>query len=439
MGYNFKMTYNNKRPNTVEFSNLTARQAQKTQPKTANTNYALKWTSVAFLVCIAIFGIMYLAVNADSIGFPGVSNYIRKSPMAPAFAPFSGKQNILIMGVDSNGSKSDPFKGTRTDTILLVSIDKFGKAVNAISIPRDSKVFLADGHGVNKINSAHAIGGTDLTIKTIKNTFGVNINHYIIVNFNGVKDFVKALGGVTVNVEKRMHYTDRSGGLYIDLYPGTQTLTPEQAEGYLRFRHDAIGDIGRMRRQQWFVKGMVERLKSPDVVARIPSIMQAISKNIQTDMNLYELAGLAAFSKQIDMNNIQIATLPGKPSNHGYISYWILDTEKTQKIIDRLIYREEPTVDSIANPLTVTLLYSANYTDQIPAIKETLKQEGFDVKFTSQKRNAHSQIISHSNRAGFSLISKIKDNIPVLKTAQFIIDPSEYSGDSDYTIILADK
>lgn len=426
---------NNKRPNNVETLNFNPKQTKKPQN---DSNYAFKWTFIAFIVCAVLFGIMYLAVNADTIGLPGVSRFIRKSPIAPALAPFSGKQNILILGVDSNGRQADPFKGTRTDTILLVSIDKFGKAVNAVSIPRDSKVFIADGHGVDKINAAHAIGGTDLTIKTIQNTFGVGINHYILINFAGVKDFVKALGGVTVNVEKRMHYTDRSGGLYIDLYPGVQTLSPEQAEGYLRFRHDAIGDIGRMRRQQWFVRGVVEKLKSPDVVARIPAIIQAMSKNIQTDMSLYDLAGLAAFSKQIDMDNVQIATLPGKPSNHGYISYWILDSNKTQKIIDRLIYRDEPVTDSTGLPLSVTLFYSAKYSPQISSIEETLKKEGFDVKFSSLRKSSHSQIISHSDKAGFAQISKIKNQIPELKSAQFIIDPSDFSGDSDYTIVLAD-
>jgi len=424
---------NNKRFKNTETINFEQKQTKKNK---SETNFAFKWTSIAFLVCITLFGLMYLAVNADNLGMPGISRYIRKSPMAPAFMPFSGKQNILIMGVDSNGSESDPFKGTRTDTILLISIDKFGKSVNAVSIPRDSKVYIADGHGVDKINAANAFGGPELTIKTIQHTFGVNINHYLIINFAGVKDFVNALGGVPVNVEKRMHYTDRSGGLYINLSPGYQVLNAEQAEGYLRFRHDAIGDIGRMRRQQWFVRGVVEKLKTPDVIAKIPAIIQAMSKNVRTDMNVYELAGLASFSKQIDMDNVQSATLPGKPSNHGYISYWILDPQKTQNIIDRLIYRDEP--GTYGEQLTVSLLYSEKYRDQIPLIEEVLKKEGFDIKYTSSCRNPHTQIIAHTEKAGFNPIIKLKSEIPELKTAQFILDQSTFSGDTDYTIVLAD-
>jgi len=427
---------------TKNFNNPENRNYSDKQPnnksKQNEANYAFKWTFIAFIICVVLYGIMYMAVNADNIGLPAVSKFIRKSPLAPALMTLSQKQNILILGTDSNGRNTDPFSGTRSDTILVVSLDKMGKAVNAISIPRDSKVFIAEGHGINKINAAHAFGGPELAKKTIENTFGINIDHYIVINFHGVKDFVEALGGINVNVEKRMHYTDRSGGLYIDLYPGYQKLSPEQAEGYLRFRHDAIGDIGRMRRQQWFVRGIVEKLKSPDVIAKVPAIIQAISKNIKTDMNPYQLAEFATFAKQIDVDNVQTSTLPGKPSNHGVVSYWIIDAKKTQSIIDRLIYREEPVNESGA-PLSVTLLYSEKYRDQIPAIEEVLKEQGFEVKYSSSSRTSHTQITANSSKAGFSPIMKLKAKLPELKSAQFIVSPADYnSDDSDYTIVLSD-
>lgn len=402
-----------------------------------NTNYAFRWTFIAFIICSVIFGIMYLAINSDSLGMPGLSKFIQKSPIAPAFEPLRGKQNILIMGVDSNGKQADPFDGTRTDSIMIVSIDKFGKSVNAISIPRDSKVFLAGGKGIDKINAAHALGGKDLAIQTIERTFGIRIDHYIIVNFSGVKDFVASLDGIKVNVEKRMHYIDRAGGLYIDLYPGYQTLNPDQAEGYLRFRHDAVSDLGRMGRQRWFVKGVVEKLKSPAVISKIPDIIQSAQKNIRTDMNAYELTKLIAMSKQIDMDNIQMATLPGKPSNHGYISYWILDPDKTQNIIDRLIYREEPSVPS--RTMTVSLSYSDEYASEIPRIKEILESQGFEVKHSSLlQKNSHTQVVAHSEDAGYPPIEKLKNKIPELKSAAFVLDQSIYVGNTDYTIVLAD-
>ena len=97
------------------------------------------------------------------------------------------KQNILIVGVDSNGKNADPFKGTRSDTMILVNLDPAGHSINAISIPRDSKVYLANDFGVQKINAAHALGGIDLTIKTVEDTLGIKVNKYVVVNNDGVK------------------------------------------------------------------------------------------------------------------------------------------------------------------------------------------------------------------------------------------------------------
>ena len=97
--------------------------------------------------------------------------------------PFSPrKQNILILGVDSNGQDTDMWEGTRSDTILIVNIDPKTHSIKAISIPRDSKVYLPDNKGVQKINSAHALGGINLVKKTLRETFGIKIDRYIIIH-----------------------------------------------------------------------------------------------------------------------------------------------------------------------------------------------------------------------------------------------------------------
>src|SRR3989339_2031748 len=169
-----------------------------------------------------------------------------------------------------------------------------------------------------------------------------------------------------------MHYTDRAGGLYINLSPGYQVLDAKQAEGYLRFRHDAIGDIGRMRRQQWFVRGLVKKLQSPEVIVRIPQIIQVVSKYVRTDMNFYELSQFAAYAKSINLDDAQIATLPGKPSRFGRVSYWVLDTEKTQEIIDRLIFRESQ--DNKDSAYTVSILYPTGYEYRLNEVKAILEK-----------------------------------------------------------------
>ena len=136
----------------------------------------------------------------------------------PDFAlPFGPRrQNILLLGVDSNGADSDLWVGTRTDTMILLNIDPRTKTVNAVSIPRDSKVYLPKGMGVQKINAAHAIGGIEMTIKTVEDTLGVKVDKYIMFHDEGVRAIVKALGGVDIFVEKNMRYDDYAGNLHIN-------------------------------------------------------------------------------------------------------------------------------------------------------------------------------------------------------------------------------
>ena len=243
------------------------------------------------------------------------------------------KQNILIVGVDSNGDNADKFKGTRSDTMILVNLDPASHSINAISIPRDSKVYLAGDHGVQKINAAHALGGSDLTIKTVEDTLGIKINKYVVVNNDGVKKLVDALGGVPVYIEKDMYYNDNAGKLHINLSKGLHVLNGEQVEGYLRFRKDGLGDIGRTSRQQWFVKAVLEKLQSPSVIPKIPEVLNIASAYVKTNLSLYEMSHIAAALRNIGMSDVDFATLPGAPSKKGYIRYWILDPEKTQEII----------------------------------------------------------------------------------------------------------
>jgi LCP family protein required for cell wall assembly len=413
----------------------------KTAQKQKNSdNGSLLWTIQALIVCVLLLGIVYFLIETGKstafVHIPQIDEFIRKSGLRSTINSLQGNRNILLLGVDSNGKNSDPFIGTRSDTIIILSVDRFGKSVNAISIPRDSKVYIAEGKGIDKINAAHSLGGSNLTIKTIEETFGIDINNYIAINYAGIKDLVREIDGISLNIEKRMYYTDRTAGLYINLSPGYQKLNADQAGGYLRFRHDAVGDIGRIKRQQWFLKALLEKLKSPDTMFKIPGIIKVINKNIRTDMNFFELSNLA---KSVKMENIQVATLPGKPSKYGHISYWLLDADKTQKIIDRLIYREEIAENS-RDGISVSLRYSFKFKDNIDDIVAKLEKMGYNIRDKSREENNHSQIIAHTGKAAFSKVKALRDKIPELKNSQYILAPEEddFYTNSDFTIILAE-
>lgn len=421
---------NNTKEKQIQFIERIAQEQEK------ESSSSVKWTIIAVIICALILAAAYYFLEASKNPYlMSFNSAIEKTGIRSRFMSLMGNKNILILGVDSNGRHTNPFEGTRTDTILLVNISRNGKSINAISIPRDSKVYIAGNHGTDKINAAHAFGGPKLTVKTIEETFGVHIDNYIAVNYAGVKDFVQAVGGIPINVEKRMRYSDRSGGLYIDLYPGLQVLDAKQAEGYLRFRHDAIGDIGRMKRQQKFVKAAIKKLSSPDNVIKLPQLYDVMSKNIRTNMNLFELTKLFNVVKKLDMENINVATLPGKPSEHGYISYWILNAEKTQEIIDQMIYRTES--ETTGEPISVNLYYTPELASNIDNIKSKLTEQGLVVKYSAQEHHYNTEIIAHNQKASTKKINSIRESIPELNKAQYILEPGEtYASGADLTINL---
>ena len=355
--------------------------------------------------------------------------------------PFGAKRrNILLLGVDSNGEGTDPFEGTRTDTIILMNIDPRTKSLNAISIPRDSKVYLPGDHGVQKINAAHAIGGINMTIKTIEDTLGVKIDRYIIVHDQAVREIVDALGGVDIYVEKNMHYNDYSGKLFINLQKGNNHLSGKEVVGYLRFRHDPMGDIGRTQRQQWFLRGMMEALKKPETLAKLPEIINVAKKYIKTDMSFYELSQYAGLAKHLDMDKIEIAMLPGAPNKKGYISYWILDPEKTQEVVDRLIYREKVNPSEINANIKAGIMYSDGNAEEANLIKEQLSNLGIEVVCTGHVNKTHTQFVAHSKQVTNDYFNWLKKKTPSIIGYQFVYEPTDnYCNGTDFTVVIAGK
>ena len=346
------------------------------------------------------------------------------------------KQNILIVGVDSNGEGADKFKGTRSDTMILVNLDPRSHSINAISIPRDSKVYLAGDYGVQKINAAHALGGIDLTLKTVEDTLGIKVDKYVLVNNEGVKKLVDALGGVPVYIEKDMYYNDNAGKLHINLSKGLHVLNGEQVEGYLRFRKDGLGDIGRTSRQQWFVKAVLEKVQSPSAIPKIPEVLNIASTYVRTNLSLYEMSHIAAALRNIDMNDVEFATLPGAPSKKGYISYWILDPEKTQEVIDRMVYRDKPAPSD--KKLVAGIMYAFDKEDEAMRIKDQLTASGYEVNCIGRAHLPHSQIIGHNSAVTSDFVSWLKKNVPEVKGSQFVYDPVRmYCVHSDFTIIVS--
>lgn len=351
---------------------------------------------------------------------------------------FNKRHNILVLGVDSNGPEADPFENTRSDTIVVLSINPKKKSVNVISIPRDSKVYIAHGKGVDKINAAHAIGGIDLVKDTIESTFGFKIHNYIVFNTEGVVKFIDAIGGIPVYVEKDMRYRDYTAKLNVNLTKGTHILNGKDAEGFLRFRKDTLGDIGRTSRQQWFLRALAQRLKEPDIIPKIPEALKVADKYVKSNLSLFQMTQYAAFASGLDMSKIEMATMPGAPNKKGYISYWILDPDQCREVINRMIYNKTGDVDG--NKLPVAgIMYTFSNTDKAMELKRKLEEAGYTVNCERRRNLPHPQIFGHSPIVTTSFVNKLKNHFKETEDMQFVYDPVRlYCANSDFTVILSE-
>jgi LCP family protein required for cell wall assembly len=246
---------------------------------------------------------------------------------------------VLILGIDRvpDAAPNSPeiFNG-RSDTIILTRFDPHGQQLNMLSIPRDTRTWV-EGLGTDKINAANVYGGVDLAQSTVSSTLdGVRIDRYIRVSRSALPEVIDALGGVTVDVPQRMYYVDQTQGLYIDLQPGIQTLNGEQAEGFARFRADNEGDIGRIRRQQILLGAIRQKLSNPLTLTKLPGIIEALQENIDTNLSLDEMLAIAAFSSNLESNQINTATLSGYVSDpYAYsASYWLVDGYDVAEAVD---------------------------------------------------------------------------------------------------------
>ena len=216
--------------------------------------------------------------------------------------------NILLIGMDGKGKEEN-----RTDVIMLINIKPDLPRVSVISLPRDLRVYIP-GHGQDKINAAYALGGQKLLKQTVSDFLGLPVTHYVRIDFIGLTNIVDRLGGVIIDVEKRMTYTDRSGNLDINLFPGLQRLTGQQAIGYVRFRHDSFGDLGRIQRQRKFIWALGEEISKVGNLTKIPELIEELGHNVESNISPIQMVYLALVAKKAyDEERVISTQLEGTP------------------------------------------------------------------------------------------------------------------------------
>jgi LCP family protein required for cell wall assembly len=226
--------------------------------------------------------------------------------------PFSAwvdtDQDLVVMGSDVGGGN--------TDVIFTVRVRNGQTQIT--QIPRDTYIESARFGGL-KANALYAYGGTEAVKEELSYHLGRPVGHYLVVNLGAIRRMGDVLGGVEVNVPKRMYYVDNSQGLSIDLQPGLQTLKGRDLEGFLRWRHDEEGDIGRIDRQKLVLEALFRKLIQPHNLVRLPSLLSAAGKDFKTDLGPMEIGGLLT---AMAATNLTTERLDGHPFDLNGISYW---------------------------------------------------------------------------------------------------------------------
>lgn len=232
---------------------------------------------------------------------------------------------FLLAGVDEDGSE-----GTRTDTLILIKVNWLDGTTQLLSIPRDSYAYIGDSP--DKINHAHAFGGMQLTLQSVRELLGIDVDYYVKMDMDAVIEIVDIIGGISYEVEE-----PQASDLGLDT--GVQTLDGMQTLEYIRYRKGfSDGDLGRVSSQQTFLKAMLPQILSPKNLIHLPTLLAAAHKYSDTNLSPFTIAAMtpAVFTAR---SNLTAATLPGEAGELDGISYYFLYEEALQALVDEYLPR----------------------------------------------------------------------------------------------------
>jgi LCP family protein required for cell wall assembly len=204
--------------------------------------------------------------------------------------------------------------GNLTDTVLYVSV--VGDEVTLIAIPRD---LYLDAWGI-PINEVYAHQGAEGLRRTVEELLGLPVDYYAVINLDVFENVVDALGGVEVNVPYRMLYTDRAGGLSIDLQPGPQVLDGSAAAGFVRFRESLRGDLDRLDNVKSLAFAMLQRVRDLNVraVAVLPELLDVVFDDVETNASPALVRDLLPRLARIELRSATLPSYEREGSGRAY-------------------------------------------------------------------------------------------------------------------------
>lgn len=232
---------------------------------------------------------------------------------------------LAVLGTDERASEN-----SRSDVIMLVKIEPSNQKIKFVSVPRDTKVQIP-GVKSDKINHAYAIGGLDLSVKTLEELFDVKVDYSIKLSFESFEKIIDDFGGVKINALKDFGY---DGDIIV--HKGESVLNGMQALVYVRYRHDSDGDFGRIKRQQEVFKALIEKIRESDEKQALVLLYKAFSESIITNLTNDDVASYYKLFNSFNNLNYEMDTLKTESSMIDQVWYEIYNEEDLASLKDKL-------------------------------------------------------------------------------------------------------
>lgn len=387
--------------------------------------------------------------------------YVKKEPSISnndsEFKEVEGITNVLLIGVDAR----DLDEPCRSDSMIIATLDNNNKKVKLTSLFRDTLVDIP-GHGEAKLNAAYMLGGPELLMKTVKETYNVSIDKYIIINFWGFETIVDYIGGIEVDVkdyqleELNKYIGESTGGNDCPVEKtGIQTLNGKQALSYARIRYNVGDEYERTDRQREVIFKVIEKLQNTKP-SKYLGVMNTMLEYIKTNIDPLEALNMAYTIYKfpsLDVEQLQIPLVAlSETRNYKELgSVFLMDRLQNASILYNFIYEniypneEQFNYDSLKTELqkyanqesVYNKMYDINPNDYIEAQDGEVKRGNNSMEAPQEPNYVPNEPISAPEEEAGDNSGQVPpnedsgENIPSTPVPEVPKEPSEGTGDSN--------
>jgi LCP family protein required for cell wall assembly len=263
---------------------------------------------------------------------------------------FNNYTNILLLGID-DGDKAVEGSPRRADSVILVSIHHADGSIRILSIPRDTQVSIPGRQELDTVKQSYFYGGTQLVLRTVEEFLQIPINQFIVVDSKSFIDMIDTLGGLDLYVENDMDYEDPYAQFQIHLKKGFQHLDGNAADQYVRYRSDELGDVGRVQRQQRFLKAFFSEMIRTDKLTKIPNCIKVVNNQVMTSFAMLDAVHLMKNLKSFSPELTKTEMLPGTLVTVSGVKYWQTNQGAMQQVLDEMFKDETNGIPTNPNSL----------------------------------------------------------------------------------------